>query len=488
MNKLLYLLTLSFYSCFLSGQEIVITDSDLQGDTTYNWTKDNTYLLDGVVFLEAGGVLNIEAGTVIRSQRFPTEDDVTVLVITRGAQINAIGTVEAPIIFTAEDDDLDRTNDVRHTDRGLWGGIIIMGRAPIIAGPDNIASLPGLENPELNRYGGSNLQDSSGQLSYVSIRHCGAGLTQNLPISGLTLAGVGSGTNLHHIEVIASGDGGIEILGGTAELKYLVAAINSDNAFEFRQGWSGKGQFWFGFQRKKSGDIGGAFAGGNTMASDLYPSPIISNATFLGSGCENNDPEERHNTIGLQFRGNLGGLFTNNIVSGYKKALEVEDFDNPSGTSRRIQDGTLSISNNIWSDFCEGNEIGGGPNGIFSIKDNFEDQEAAYLVEAFNTQGNSLTDEIGLRSICRNSQFCLNPLLNSGSPALFFGVPVDDPFFEPVTHLGAFNDQDNWMLGWTGLETYKYLGSKQQGGGKVVVDQNANCEVDSLESGFDGFI
>ena len=97
MNKLLYLLTLSFYSFFLSGQEIVITDGDLLGDTVYNWTKDNTYLLDGLVFLERGGVLNIEAGTVIRGMQSPSEDDVSLLIIAQGAQINAIGTVEEPI-------------------------------------------------------------------------------------------------------------------------------------------------------------------------------------------------------------------------------------------------------------------------------------------------------------------------------------------------------------------------------------------------------
>lgn len=489
MNKLLYLLTLSFYSYFLTGQEIVITDSDLQGDAVYNWTKDNTYLLDGLVFLEAGGVLNIEAGTVIRSRQFPSEDDVTSLIISRGAQINAIGTAEAPIIFTAEDDDLGRTNDVRHTERGLWGGIIIMGEAPIMAGPQTTTSLPGLGNPEQNRYGGTNLEDSSGALVYVSIRHPGAGLTSNQPQSGLTLAGVGRGTTLHHIEIIASGDGGIEILGGNAALKYIVSAINLDNAFEFRQGWSGKGQFWFGFQRRQGGDIGGAFAGGNANDPSIFPSPIISNATLIGSGCESNDPEDRFNTIGLQFRGNLGGLFTNNIISGFKKALEVEDPQNVvADTRQRLEDGSLSIRNNIWSDFCEGEEVGGGEDGIFSIEDDFEDQEAAYLVEAFNTQQNSLSSQTGLRSICRNTQFCLNPLLNSGSPALYFAEAVDDPFFDPVTHLGAFDDSHNWMLGWTGLETYKYLGSKQQGGGQIAIDQNDNCVADSTETGFDGFI
>mgnify|MGYP000427203958 CR=1 FL=1 len=489
MNKLLYLLTFSFYSFFLSAQEIVITDSDLLGDTVYNWTKDNTYLLDGLVFLERGGVLNIEAGTVIRGRQFPSEDDVSLLIITQGAQINAIGTAEEPIIFTTEDDeDLSSTNDVKHTDRGLWGGVMLMGEAPISAGPQNIASYPGLERPQRNRYGGAIPDDSSGSLVYVSIRHAGAGITLNIPNSGLTIAGVGSETVLHHIEVIASGDGGIEILGGAAQLKYIVSAINADNSFEYRQGWQGKGQFWFGFHRKKVGDIGGAFGGGNSNDPDNFTSAIISNATFLGSGCETNDPEDRLNTLGLQFRGNLGGTFTNNIISGFKKALEVQDFNGVLDSRQRVEEGILRISNNLWNEFCEGSEIGAGEDGIFYVEEDFEDTEALFLVEAFNQQNNSLTDDPGLKSICRKTQYCLNPLLRSSNPALHFGQPVDDPFFDPVTFIGAFDDSNNWMAGWTGLEHYKYLGSKQQGDGQVVIDQNGNCEIDPLEGGFEGFI
>lgn len=489
MNKLLYLLFLSFYSYFLTGQEIVITDSDLQGDTEYTWTKDNTYLLDGVVFLERGGVLNIEAGTVIRAKQSPSEDDVSVLVVTRSARINATGTLAEPIIFTAEDDiDLERSNDVRHVDRGLWGGLIVMGNAPILIGQQGPGSIDGLERPAHNRYGGAIPDDSSGRLEYVSIRHAGAALTLNDPISALTLAGVGSGTSLHHIEVIASGDGGIDIRGGTAQLKYLVSAINADNSFEYSEGWQGKGQFWFGFHRKKVGDIGGAFSGGALIDPDNFTSATISNATFLGSGCEANDPEDRLNSIGLQFEGNQGGLFTNNIISGYKKALEVEDFADVLDTRQRVEEGTLQISNNIWSEFCEGNVIAGGEDGIFYVEDDFGDTNAVYLTDAFEAQGNSLLANTGLRSICRHTDFCLNPLLSGGSPALFFGIPVDDPFFDPVTFVGAFDDTHNWLIGWTGLDAYHYLGTKQSGVGQVAIDQNGNCLADSLETSFAGFI
>ena len=490
MNRLLYLLTLSFYSFFLTGQEIVVTDDDLRGDSVYYWTNEFTYLLDGLVFLERGGVLNIEAGTVIRNKQFPTEDDVTALIITREAQIHATGSAAAPVIFTAEDDlDLEGHHDVRDHDKGLWGGIIIMGEAPILAEQAE-GSIEGLEHPARNRYGGNHPQDSSGSLEYVSIRHAGAGLTLNDPMSALTLAGVGSGTILHHIEVIASGDGGLEIRGGSAQLKYVASVLNADNAFEYSEGWEGKGQFWFGLQRRHAGDIGGAFSGGESQDPDQFANAIISNATWLGAGCEDShDPEDRENTVGLQFRGNLGGLFTNNIISGFKKGLEIEDFQGGIvDTRQRLEEGSLRLSNNIWNDFCEGSELSGGPAGIFLTEDDFEDPEAAYLADLFTAQGNSLVPDIDLRSICRRDHFCLNPLLTAGSPALFFGDPVDDPFFDQVNFIGAFDDSHNWMKGWTGLEVYKFLGDRQQGGGQVVIDANSNCQADSLEQGFEGLV
>ncbi|HRW75505.1 MAG TPA: hypothetical protein P5563_06355, partial [Saprospiraceae bacterium] len=67
----------------LHAQVIVIQDGDLQGGQTYNWTKNNIYQLDGLVFLESGGVLNIEAGTVIQGLETPTTgDNTTALIIT----------------------------------------------------------------------------------------------------------------------------------------------------------------------------------------------------------------------------------------------------------------------------------------------------------------------------------------------------------------------------------------------------------------------
>lgn len=487
MKKLLYLLFISFYSHLLWSQEIVITNADLQGNETYNWTKDNIYVLDGLVYLEEGGILNIEPGTVIQGMTFPSEDDVSVLIISRGASINAMGTIDEPIIFTAEGDDLSRTNDIKYDRRGLWGGLIILGKAPIIKLTQTEAVIKGMEGVEDALYGGEDITDNSGALHYVSIRHAGAGLSLNDPISSLTLAGVGRNTSLHHIEVFASGDGGVAILGGAAELKHVVSVLNADNAFEYNHGWQGKGQFWFGINPRKTGDIGGAFKGGESIDPDIFSQPMISNATFLGSGCETNDPEDRLNSKGLEFRGNTGGVFVNNIIDGFKKAIEVQDFMAGVDARQRLEAGDLIIANNLFGEFCEGEELNATANGIIYIAGDAEDPAAQFLIDAFENEGNSF-QELDLSCINRRPRRALNPLLLPNSRALAFGQPIDDLFFDAVSYIGAFDHSNNWMLDWTALDDYHFLGSCQVLSGQVVIDENGNCLADTLEQAFEGLI
>ncbi|MEO0627074.1 MAG: T9SS C-terminal target domain-containing protein, partial [Bacteroidota bacterium] len=118
---LLALMLLGTSSLF-AQPEVRITDNDLMGNTTYTWSSDTTYILDGLVYLETGGVLNIEPGTVIQADGTPTGgDNTSALIITRDAQIFADGTASEPIIFTVEGDDMSDPEDFTFEDRGLWG-------------------------------------------------------------------------------------------------------------------------------------------------------------------------------------------------------------------------------------------------------------------------------------------------------------------------------------------------------------------------------
>ncbi|HKL15545.1 MAG TPA: hypothetical protein VJ915_07905, partial [Balneolaceae bacterium] len=246
------------------AQTTVTVSSNITTDT--EWTADNEYLLDGMIFVTDDADLYIEAGTTVRGA-FGQDLDASGLVITRGSRIFAEGTAENPIIFTAEDDGL--TKD----DVGEWGGLVILGRATTnnategtIEGVNEISS-----DPALVGYGGTDDMDDSGILRYVSIRHTGIniGSSSGNEIQGLTMGGVGAGTTIEYVESFASGDDGYEWFGGTVHARYLVSAFNNDDAFDWDQGFRGKGQFWFAIQDSdqtgRAAEMDGA--GGNETGS-----------------------------------------------------------------------------------------------------------------------------------------------------------------------------------------------------------------------------
>ena len=134
----------------LQAQTVIdITDSDITGDTY--WTADNEYLMDGYVYVEDGETLTIEAGTVVRGKQTPTTgDQESALIVARGGKIFAEGTAENPIIFTADIDDISISDDLTFEDRGLWGGVIILGRATnnVGGGENSIEGLPTTDSAE----------------------------------------------------------------------------------------------------------------------------------------------------------------------------------------------------------------------------------------------------------------------------------------------------------------------------------------------------
>ncbi|HLF64864.1 MAG TPA: hypothetical protein VI603_13965, partial [Saprospiraceae bacterium] len=244
-----FILLLSF-GTFASSQIISIMDADLQGGQTYTWTKNNTYLLDGLVFLEEGGVLNIEAGTVIKFTPRADVGNPSALVITRGAKIYAEGTVENPIIFTAEADDVNDPFDLSPTDNALWGGIVLLGHGVTQKNGNAEVNIEGIDLSEVRgAYGGDDNTDNSGVLRYISIRHGGRQIVSGSELNGLSLGAVGSGTTLEYIEVYANSDDGIEFFGGAPNLKYAVVAFTEDDSYDWDEVFVGKGQFWFSIQR-----------------------------------------------------------------------------------------------------------------------------------------------------------------------------------------------------------------------------------------------
>ncbi|RJP57433.1 MAG: T9SS C-terminal target domain-containing protein [Ignavibacteriales bacterium] len=419
----------------------VLVSNDIVGNVT--WTSNNEYILDGLIFVDSLSTLTIEAGTVIKGRlqsNITTGDGASALVVRRGAQIFAEGTPESPIIFTSELDDVTVPEDLLLTDRGLWGGLIVLGEATTNqpTTQNQIEGIPGEFNA---RYGGNDDSDNSGVLRYVSIRHGGFSIS-GVPgdeINGLTMGAVGSGTTIEYIEVIANFDDGYEWFGGTVNTRYLAAIMCGDDAFDYDQGWRGKNQFWFALQGEDEAGRGGEHDGGDDCETcEPYAIPMISNATYIGSGASSVGVGGDGNDRAIYFRDNAGGKYYNSIFTDYVGVgLKIEDIDGQDSRTQ-MENGNLVLSNNIWYGFGAGNDLLTIASG---------DQWAA---DHLAVNGNQIVDP-QLRGISRTTDRGLDPRPQLNSTP----VELEDQFFTNVNYHGAF-DPDNglWTEGWTAASSY----------------------------------
>ena len=207
------------------------------------WTSENIYVLDGKVIVGENVTLTIEPGTIIKGEQ-GQESLASALVVDQGGKLIAEGTADSPIIFTSILDGIEQgqtTGTLTTSDTGLWGGVIVLGKAPIsVNGDIETAQIEGIPADEdYGQYGGTDPADNSGSLKYVSIRHGGVTIGQDNEINGLTLGGVGSGTTIDHIEVVANQDDGIEWFGGTVDVTNALVWAQGDDGFDADQAWTG---------------------------------------------------------------------------------------------------------------------------------------------------------------------------------------------------------------------------------------------------------
>lgn len=324
----------------IPSNEIQISGAVVPEGSTESWTNDNVYILNGFCFVE--GILNIQEGTIIKGAS-GTGEDASALIISRGASLNAAGTAEAPIIFTYEDDPLDGTTPT--SVRGQWGGLIILGEASLNSSP-GITQIEGIPtNEPRGEYGGTNDSDNSGTISYISIRHGGSDIGAGNEINGLTLGGVGSSTSIHHIEVIANADDGVEFFGGVARTKHILTAYCGDDSFDYDEGFRGLGQFWCTIQASDDGDRGGEHDGGTEPETATpYATPVIYNATYVGNG----------QGRALTFRDNAGGEYHNSIFVNWSKGVDIENLDSDQDSYKQFLDGNLTLSGNVFWNISTG--------------------------------------------------------------------------------------------------------------------------------------
>lgn len=218
---------------------VIITDNITENTT---WTKDNIYQLAGRIVVEAGAELTIEAGTIIKGEA-GSQANATALIIARNGKLFAEGTADEPIIFTSVADEIQpgeiASPNLDPTQNGLWGGVIILGNAPISASAAEV-QIEGIPTSDPNGlYGGDNPEDNSGEIRYISIRHGGTNIGAGNEINGLTLGGVGSETIIENVEIVANQDDGIEWFGGTVNVTNAVVWNAGDDGMDTDQSWSG---------------------------------------------------------------------------------------------------------------------------------------------------------------------------------------------------------------------------------------------------------
>ena len=228
-----------------SCAEIITVSGEISEDTT--WSAENIYVLAGKVVVGVGKTLTIDPGTIIKGK--PGSGSLaSALIVQRGSTIMAKGTAEMPIIFTAEADNIGvgqkAGTNLDATQRGLWGGLIVLGRATgSFKGDVTEVQIEGIPADDIfGLYGPGdalNDADDSGELEYISIRHGGALIGEGNEINGLTLGSVGSGTLINHIEIVANVDDGIEFFGGTVNASNLLVWAQGDDALDIDQAYSG---------------------------------------------------------------------------------------------------------------------------------------------------------------------------------------------------------------------------------------------------------
>ncbi|MFD2258141.1 hypothetical protein ACFSSA_15780, partial [Luteolibacter algae] len=389
------------------------------------------------------------------------------LVVCRGSQIFAEGTAQNPIIFTSMDDYNHRTDPTNFPnapqigDNGQWGGVIILGNAPINfyvsgnpftgattgntnLGENKIEGIPSGADLDFDGFGDlieygqdngkassgtatltagtANPADNSGVFKYVSIRFGGQAIAQDDEVNGLTMGGVGSGTTIEHVEVFNNSDDGFEWFGGTVNCKNLVAAFNEDEAFDMDEGYAGTIQFAFAIREdfpdgSNTVENVSELDGGNGSSKTGTPltSAKVYNATLLGAG--RTGAVSSQGTL-FRMKDNYAGQWHNSVFDDFGGNLVRIDDTN---TAARV--GTeLLVNNSTWGRF----------NGVAA-----EGQTSAANALIAQTGNSAVNTDPQLRGVSRTNNGGLDPRPLANSPLLSASLSPVPAGLETVSYRGA---------------------------------------------------
>ena len=361
------------------------------------------------------GVLTIEAGV-----RLYGSSGLDYIVVNRGSQIFVQGTATEPVIMTSRQSIEGNTNV---DSIGQWGGLVILGRAPINTCPPGVTfGDPACETQVEGAnafYGGNGPADNSGSIRYLRVMHSGFQILPNNELNGITLAGVGSGTSLEYVQVHNSSDDGIEWFGGTVNGRYLVFTGIDDDSVDTDSGYSGALQFVLVVQRANGGDRMNEMSDVSALPESdpaAWPpsSPKIANFTYVGRA---------------------GG----GVAILMNQGSNVRYYN---GVVTKAAGGTGQGASCL--DVDDATTTGSFDSVLFSCPVAFEDDASGQAAGLFNAGANN--NAAGSSTLTATF---INGANEAAVPA-FPDLKSVSPFFEQVDYIGAVRDQnDTWWQGWT---------------------------------------
>ncbi|MCC7503449.1 MAG: hypothetical protein IT229_13030 [Flavobacteriales bacterium] len=400
----------------------VTIDQPISANTT--WTADKKYLIKGFIEVESGATLTIEAGTRV----FGDKATKGTLIINRGGKIEALGTSSNPIVFTSNEAAGSRAP-------GDWGGIILCGKAPV--------NLPGgtgvVEGGVEAVFGGTDAADNSGTLQFVRIEYPGIAFQPNNEINGLTLAGVGNGTVIDHVQVSYSGDDSFEWFGGTVNCKNLVAFGGLDDDFDMDNGYSGKFQFGVSLRDPNQADASGSNGlehdnDASGSGATPYTTPVLTNISIYGPQATASTTINSNYKRSGHLRRNTHSRVFNSVFAGFPTGLLIDG----SACETNADAGDLKVKDCVYSAMGTLTAVASG--STWDI--------AAWFAAGSNT---TYTDnaQLGVNDAFNLTapDFTLTGSSPLASGASFSNGDLNDPFFTSVSYKGAFGT-DNWTSGW----------------------------------------
>ncbi len=364
------------------------------------------------------GVLTIDAGVTLFGA-----SGADFLVVNRGSQLIVDGNASRPVVMTSRD---NVVGNVNADSIGQWGGLVILGRGPIADCADagatggTIQCQAPVEGTSGSIYGGASPSDSSGRIQYLQVRYSGFKVDTNNELNGITLAGVGSGTILDHVQVHNSSDDGIEWFGGRVNQKYIVLTGNDDDSFDVDSGYKGATQFAIVIHRANGGDK--VIEGDSTdKPVDAVPRTdwMISNWTFVTPQTD----------AYIHLRGGMDADMYNGTMAAPNSACLDIDTAATIQTSGADEDGPpnfASVYFDCATPFVDDTDV-----------------TAAQIAAIFNDGPN--TTQNGTSTLTNTF---INGANENAVP--FTSVTGLSSFFVDVNYIGAVRDSnDNWWRGWT---------------------------------------